>query len=229
MSKEQPNLFGEDKPGTINESEASYKSSQKEKKPYLPQVKWEESYNSITDYAELKDMASQCSLCRLRNTCKQVVFGEGDINSPLMFIGEGPGQDEDVKGRVFVGKAGQLLDKIFLGAEIPRQDVYITNVIKCRPPSNRLPKPDEVKLCQNYLEAEIQIIRPKIIVCLGSLASKTVIDKNVRITKIRGKWFTRGDTKIIATFHPAALLRNEDYKRPTWEDFKLIRDEFKKL
>lgn len=228
MSKEQLNLFGEDVPNFVNEPQEDYSVS-KENLPYLPQVIGEESYIDINDYDELKEMAIKCNLCGLRSTCKQVVFGEGNINSKLMFIGEGPGQDEDEKGRPFVGRAGQLLDKILLAAEIPRPDVYITNVIKCRPPGNRLPKPDEVKVCQNYLEAQIRIIKPKIIVCLGALASQVVIDKNARITRVRGRWFRRHDTKIIATFHPAALLRNEEYKRPTWEDFKVIRDEFRKL
>lgn len=228
MTKEQLNLFGEDTPDHANEPKEDY-SVKEENLPYLPQVIWEESYININNYDELEEVASKCSLCRLRSTCKQVVFGEGNINSKLMFIGEGPGQDEDEKGRPFVGRAGQLLDKILLAAEIPRNDVYITNVIKCRPPGNRLPKPDEVKVCQNYLEAQIRIIKPKIIVCLGALASQVVIDKNARITRVRGRWFMRHDTMIMATFHPAALLRNEEYKRPTWEDFKVIRDEFKKL
>ncbi|NLB88390.1 MAG: uracil-DNA glycosylase [Syntrophomonadaceae bacterium] len=228
MSSEQLSLFGDDKPNQVNEPLEDQRVKI-ENVPYLPQVIWEESYTDINSYEELKDAAVKCSLCGLRSTCKQVVFGEGNPKSKLMIIGEAPGQDEDEQGRPFVGRAGQLLDRILAAAEIPRQDVYITNVIKCRPPGNRLPKPDEVKVCQNYLEAQIRIIKPKIIVCLGALASQVVIDKNARITKVRGRWFMRHDTKIMATFHPAALLRNEEYKRPTWEDFKLIRDEFKKL
>ncbi len=234
MSKEQPDLFGDNKPALVNELEEVYKadkldSNNKENITYLPQVNKEESYPYISDYDELQKIARDCNLCRLRSTCKQVVFGEGNKKAQLMVIGEGPGQDEDEQGRPFVGRAGQLLDKILGAAEIPRKDIYITNVIKCRPPGNRLPNPDEVKACQNYLEAQIRILKPPIIVCLGALASQTVIDKNARISKVRGRWFTRYDIRIMATFHPAALLRNEEYKRPTWEDFKLIRDEFKKI
>lgn len=228
MSNEQLSLFGDDKPNEVKEPSEDY-SVEIDKVPYLPQVIWEESYTGINNYEELKKLALKCNLCGLRSTCKQVVFGEGNINTKLMFIGEGPGQDEDEQGRPFVGRAGQLLDRILAAAEIPRNDVYITNVVKCRPPGNRLPKPDEVKICQNYLEAQIRIIKPKIIVCLGALASQVVIDKNARITKVRGRWFMRNDIKVMATFHPAALLRNEEYKRPTWEDFKVIRDEYKKL
>ncbi|NLJ72678.1 MAG: uracil-DNA glycosylase [Syntrophomonadaceae bacterium] len=230
MFKEQLNLFGEDaEEKIIKETEKLYQPEVNQKLTYLPQVKWEESYYDITDLAELEAQAQGCSLCRLRDTCKNVIFGEGKPDARLMLIGEGPGKDEDDIGRPFVGKAGQLLDKILLAAEIPRSEVYIANVIKCRPPSNRLPKPDEVKVCQNYLEAQIRLIKPDIIVCLGALASSVVIDKNARITKIRGNWYKRHTIRIMPTFHPAALLRNEDYKRPVWEDFKIIRDEYKKL
>jgi DNA polymerase len=158
-----------------------------------------------------------------------VVFGDGNIHSDILFIGEGPGQDEDLQGIPFVGRAGQLLDKILAAADFQRQDVYIANVVKCRPPGNRLPGPDEVKQCRSYLEAQIRIIKPKIIVCLGSLACQTVIHPKAKITTTRGQWFIRNGVKIMATYHPAALLRNPAYKRPTWEDFKLIRDEYKSL
>lgn len=230
MIKGQPNLFGDGtQPNFIKEPKEIYHSNINDKLTYLPQVKWEESYTNITNWAELEKQARLCTLCRLRSSCKQVVFGEGNIKAKLMFVGEGPGQDEDEIGRPFVGRAGQLLDKILKAAELPRSEIYIANVIKCRPPGNRLPKPDETKVCQNYLEAQIRLIKPEIIVCLGALASQVVIDKDARITKIRGEWFKRHDIRITATYHPAALLRNEDYKRPVWEDFKVIRDEYKKL
>ncbi len=229
--KEQLNLFGndKDKPDLMQKSADVIKKVKSEHFTYLPQVKWEESYTDITNMSDLGELAESCNSCKLRATCKQVIFGEGRDDAKIMFIGEGPGQDEDIQGRPFVGRAGQLLDKILLASEIPRQNTYITNVIKCRPPGNRLPKPDEVKVCQNYLEAQIRLLQPEIIVCLGALATQTVIDKNARITRVRGRWLAKHDIRIMATFHPAALLRNEDYKRPTWEDFKLIRDEFKKL
>lgn len=197
--------------------------------PFLAGVKIEEAYPHINDLDELKKIAVNCQGCRLRSGCKQVVFGEGPHNSRIMFVGEGPGQDEDEQGRPFVGRAGQLLDRILKAAEIPREEAYITNVVKCRPPGNRLPNPDEVNICRGYLEAQIRIIKPDIIVCLGSLASQVIISPKARITQIRGKWFSRQGIMIMPTFHPAALLRNESYKRPCWEDFKLIRDQFNKL
>ncbi|NLB52517.1 MAG: uracil-DNA glycosylase [Syntrophomonadaceae bacterium] len=193
---------------------------------FLPGLKTEQAWLDIKDFDQLKSTAGNCTLCRLRSTCNGVVFGEGPVNSRMMLIGEGPGHDEDLSGRPFVGKAGQLLDKILLAAEIKREDIYIANVVKCRPPQNRLPDAEEVKICKGYLEAQIRLIKPKLIICLGALASQVVIDPQARISKIRGKWFHRGGIKIMAVFHPAALLRNSDYKRPTWEDFKLIRDEY---
>ena len=182
--------------------------------------------NSITT---LEAYGKDCAECRLRSSCQQVVFGDGNINSSLMIIGEGPGQDEDLQGIPFVGKAGQLLNKILIASEIERSKIYITNVVKCRPPGNRLPNPDEVKTCSKLLEMQIRIMKPRLIVCLGSLASQVVIAPKAKITQIRGQWFLRRGCKIIATFHPAALLRNPNYKRPTWEDFKSIRDEYHKM
>ncbi len=231
MSTEQPDLFGELLP---HGEKRQYIDNGIEEKdniyiPFIPGVKAEEAYLDIDSYDELKEIAAVCHKCRLRSTCQQVIFGEGKLDSKIMFIGEGPGKDEDIQGKPFVGRAGQLLDKILQAAELPRKEVYISNVVKCRPPGNRLPNPDEVRECRNYLEAQIRIIKPEIIVCLGAMASQVIIDSKARISKVRGKWFTRQGIRIIATYHPAALLRNEGYKRPTWEDFKLIRDEYKKM
>lgn len=231
MENRQLNLFA----GLIQEEKNNYhhemvpSPAPTKYSPFLPGVIGEEAFLDITDCNCLHDTAQQCQKCHLRSTCSQVVFGQGNINAQVMLVGEGPGGQEDQQGVPFVGKAGQLLDKILKAAEFKREDVYITNVVKCRPPSNRLPHPDEVKICRNYLEAEIRLIKPQIIVCLGSLASQTVIDSRARITKIRGQWLWRDNIRIMATFHPAALLRNESYKRPTWEDFKKIRDESQKL
>ncbi len=229
MTTEQPNLFGDieeaprEQPG-FNEKVEEARTLMS----FLPLVKAEDAYPDINEYEKLQQAAQQCRNCRLRSTCRQVVFGSGNLQSKIMLIGEGPGKDEDIQGIPFVGRAGQLLDKILQAAEIPRMEAYISNVVKCRPPENRLPNPDEVKVCRNWLEAQIRIQRPKIIVCLGSLASQTVIDPKAAISKIRGRWFSRQGIKIMATFHPAALLRNESYKKPTWEDFKQIRDEYKR-
>lgn len=230
MEFEQLDLFGEDaeKQPVQNQSDLP-KIIPAAGEPFLSGVKWEDSYPDVASYQDLFNIARSCSKCRLRATCQQVVFGAGNIQSKIMFVGEGPGRDEDLQGEPFVGRAGQLLNKILEAAEFKRSQVYICNVVKCRPPDNRLPNPDEVKECSKFLEAQIRLIKPRIIICLGALASQVVIDPRARITQIRGKWFARQGIKIMATFHPAALLRNQSYKRPTWEDFKIIRDEFRNL
>jgi len=234
MTAKQFNLFGEEDNPPAELDRPEIKNYSNEEKPtslinFLPGVKIEEAYPDIQSYQALEDLARGCELCRLRSTCSQVVFGVGPQDARIMFIGEGPGKDEDEQGIPFVGRAGQLLNKILVSADFDRSQVYITNVVKCRPPGNRLPNPDETRVCRNYLEAQIRIIRPKIIVCLGALACQIIIDPRVRITQTRGRWMMRNNIMIMATYHPAALLRNESYKRPTWEDFKLIRDEFKRL
>lgn len=241
MIPKQPDLFAEPGNGPATDKSAAAspagqpvksgpeKPRAEEYRTFLPGLKAEQAWPEIKEFDLLKAAAHSCQLCPLRQTCNGVVFGEGPRASRLMLIGEGPGGDEDIAGRPFVGRAGQLLDKILLAAEINREEVYISNVVKCRPPQNRLPDADEVKACKGYLEAQIRLIKPQIIICLGALATQTVIDPQARISKIRGRWFIRQGIKMMAVFHPAALLRNAQYKRPTWEDFKLIRDEYKAL
>ncbi len=227
MSTEQPGLFEE-----WGETQKEQYVAEPENIPYLPflpGIAPGETYADIAGIMELEAAARGCSRCRLRETCRQVVFADGPHDARIMLIGEGPGQDEDIQGKPFVGRAGQLLDKILQAAELQREEIYISNVVKCRPPGNRLPNPDEVKECRKYLEAQIRLVKPEIIVCLGSMASQTVIDPKARITRIRGSWLIRQGIKIMPTYHPAALLRNPGYKRPAWEDFKQIRDEYKKI
>ena len=228
MSKEQPRLFGELGEPAPEANQAAL-LPKRTYASFLPGLKVEDGYPQVQTYQELLDMSGDCQKCRLRDTCRQVVFGDGNTNADIIFIGEGPGKDEDEQGIPFIGRAGQLLNKILEAAQFNRSEVFITNVVKCRPPGNRLPNPDEVKECRSYLEAQIRIINPKIVVCLGAMACQTVIDPKAKISQTRGRWFTRNGIMIMATYHPAALLRNEQYKRPTWEDFKLIRDEYKKL
>jgi len=230
MPAEQPGLFGDEFKKAVDERpQPDIEPAPVIAGPFLPGIKIEDGFASIKLYKELSDLAADCQRCRLHLTRLQVVFGAGDAHARILFVGEGPGKDEDVQGLPFVGRAGQLLDKILEASDFRRSEVYITNVVKCRPPGNRLPNPDEVKECRNYLEAQIRIIKPRIIVCLGALASQTIIDPKARISQVRGQWFMRNGIKIMATYHPAALLRNESYKRPAWEDFKLIRDEYQRL
>ncbi|MEW6522339.1 MAG: uracil-DNA glycosylase [Bacillota bacterium] len=170
-----------------------------------------------------------CKKCRLRATCRQVVFGEGSPKARLMLVGEGPGATEDELGRPFVGAAGRLLDRILAAVDWTREELYITNVVKCRPPGNRLPAPDEVAACLCHLEDQIRLIDPLIIVCLGVLATQTLVAANARITRERGQWKKRGQRMVMPTFHPAALLRDASKKRPVWDDFREIRRVYDRL
>jgi len=153
------------------------------------------------------------------------VFGVGNPNADLMFVGEAPGADEDVQGEPFVGRAGQLLTKIIESIGLQRSDVYIANVIKCRPPQNRNPEPDEVASCQPFLMQQIDTVQPRVIVALGTFAAQTLLKTVVPISRLRGQLHDfRGGAKVIPTFHPAFLLRSPDRKRDVWEDMKKVRE-----
>ncbi|MCL2811400.1 MAG: uracil-DNA glycosylase [Clostridia bacterium] len=163
----------------------------------------------------------KCGLCQGRT---QAVPGEGNVLSPLLFVGEGPGAREDATGRPFVGAAGQLLDRMLGAIGLVREQVYIANIVKCRPPGNRAPTPDEAAACLPYLRAQVALIRPQIIVCLGATPARYIMGEDTRVTRDRGKWLERKGVRLMCTFHPAALLRDESKKRPAWEDFQAIRD-----
>ncbi|MBE6082261.1 uracil-DNA glycosylase [Sporanaerobacter sp. PP17-6a] len=178
---------------------------------------------------ELEYIVSKCHRCDLSQGRTNVVFGEGNKKARLMFIGEGPGYNEDQQGRPFVGKAGQLLDKMVEAIGLKREDVYIANVVKCRPPNNRNPYEEESVICIEYLRWQVKIINPDIIVCLGAIAARNIISPDFKITADRGKWIQRGSFYIMPTYHPAALLRDENKKKDSWEDFKKIRDKYKEV
>jgi uracil-DNA glycosylase family 4 len=180
-------------------------------------------------WEELEVLCRTCNKCRLCENRSNVVFGKGSRTADLMFVGEGPGRDEDAIGMPFVGKAGQLLDRILEAAGIDAKEVYIGNIVKCRPPNNRIPAPDEARACLPYLRNQVYLIKPRIIVCLGATAAKYIIDENIRITRDRGKWYERKGYWLMATYHPAALLRDEAKKRPAWEDFRGIRAKLAEL
>ncbi len=167
----------------------------------------------------------ECMECPLGSTRTNFVFGVGDMNADLMLVGEAPGQQEDLKGEPFVGRAGKLLDDILRAINLKRgQGVYIANVLKCRPPNNRDPLPSEVEKCEPYLQKQIRLIQPKLIVALGRVAGKTLLKLDVPLKELRGKTHDYNGTPLRVTYHPAALLRNSNFKPPTWEDFQWIRD-----
>jgi DNA polymerase len=181
--------------------------------------------NAAEALAAVRADIGDCTRCKLHRLGRtQIVFGVGNPNADLMFVGEAPGGDEDIKGIPFVGRAGQLLtDIIEKGLEIPRKDVYIANVIKCRPPQNRNPEPDEVDTCEPFLFRQIEIIKPKVIVALGKFAAQTLLRTLDPISRLRGRVYEFRGAKLIPTFHPAYLLRNPASKREVWEDMKLVK------
>ena len=170
-----------------------------------------------------------CQRCKLAPTRHSLVFGVGSPDAQVVFVGEGPGADEDRQGEPFVGAAGQLLNKMLAAMGLQREDVYICNIVKCRPPRNRDPEPDEVATCKPFLHQQLGAIRPRLIVALGKPAAQCLLQSTAPIGALRGRWHDFEGIPLMPTYHPAALLRNEGYKRPTWEDLKLVMVEMDRL
>ncbi len=176
--------------------------------------------------AEIRTDLGDCRRCKLCSSRTRIVFGQGNPRARLMFIGEGPGQDEDRAGEPFVGAAGQLLTKIIEAIKLTRAAVYIANVVKCRPPGNRQPEPDEIGTCMPFLERQIASIHPTHICLLGACAAQSVLRTTEPISRLRGRFFDREGIRVMPTFHPAYLLRNPEKKREVWEDMKLLIKEY---
>lgn len=172
----------------------------------------------------IREELGDCRRCPLHRGRTNIVFGVGNPNAELMFVGEAPGHDEDLQGEPFVGRAGQLLTKIILAMGMKREEVYIGNINKCRPPNNRAPLPDEVEACLPFIKAQIEAIQPRVIVCLGAVAFQNLLQTGEKITRVRGQWREFMGIKVMPTYHPAFLLRNPNMKRAVWEDMKKVRD-----
>jgi uracil-DNA glycosylase family 4 len=185
---------------------------------YIP-----ENWNQANNADELKNLINKCTKCSLGFTRKNFVFGSGNPNADIMLIGEAPGADEDEQGLPFVGRAGQLLTKIIEAINLSREEVFICNILKCRPPSNRKPLTSEVEDCEPYLKKQIELIKPKFILLLGLTAAETLLKSNVKMADIRGNLVEYQGIKTLVTYHPAALLRNPNWKPLVWEDVKLLR------
>ncbi|HEX9163670.1 MAG TPA: uracil-DNA glycosylase [Thermoanaerobaculia bacterium] len=178
-----------------------------------------------SDLDQLAREAHDCTKCRLSKTRTQVVFGTGNPNADLMFIGEAPGRDEDLQGKPFVGRAGQLLTDIVKAMKLSRDDVYIANVIKCRPPENRNPEPDELDECRPYIRRQVELIQPKVIVTLGKFALQSLTGKAHAVSAARGQWTEYEGIKVMPTYHPAYLLRTPSAKKDVWNDMKKVMAE----
>ena len=172
--------------------------------------------------AGVREELGDCTRCPLHRTRRNLVFGEGSPGAKLVFVGEAPGEEEDKQGRPFVGRAGQLLTKIISAMGLAREDVYICNILKCRPPGNRNPKEDEIATCEPFLVKQLEAIRPEIICALGTFAAKTLLRTEAPISSIRGKFHDYHGRKLMPTYHPAYLLRNPEAKKPVWEDVQKI-------
>jgi DNA polymerase len=174
---------------------------------------------------KIREDIGDCTRCRLHKGRHKIVFGDGNPKAELVFIGEGPGADEDMQGLPFVGRAGKLLTQMIEAMGLQRKDVYICNVVKCRPPENRAPEPDEVITCSPYLLRQIDVIQPKVIVCLGAVAAKTLLETTRGISQFRGEWLRWRGRKLMATYHPAYLLRNPNAKGEVWKDLQKVMAE----
>lgn len=183
-----------------------------------------------TSWENLEKDCKHCTKCNLCKTRTNVVFGVGNKNSKILFIGEGPGENEDLQGEPFVGRGGQLLDKMLTAVDLDRhKNIYIANIVKCRPPKNRDPLQEEQDACIDWLRTQVKLINPKIIVCLGRIAAMKIIKPDIKITKEHGIFFERGNILMMATLHPAALLRNPSQKPAAFNDFLILREKIKEL
>ena len=180
--------------------------------------------SGFADLGALAAFAALCPRCKLSSSRTHLVFGQGSPKADLMFIGEAPGADEDAQGLAFVGRAGQLLTKIIEAIGLSRSDVFIANVLKCRPPENRNPEPDEVEACLPYLREQIRLIAPRVIVTLGTFATQAILETDVSIGRLRGRFHPLGPTRVMPTYHPAFLLRSPERKKDVWEDMKKVRE-----
>lgn len=184
------------------------------------------TYASLEEHCRL---IGNCARCPLGHTRTKFVYGVGDPHAKIVFVGEAPGREEDLQGEPFVGRAGKLLDKILASIGFTRQQIYIANVLKCRPPDNRNPLPDEMQACLPYLKEQIRLISPRLICALGRIAAHALLETAIPLGKLRGKWHRFEGIPLLVTYHPAALLRFPEYKRDTWEDMKLLKAEYERL
>lgn len=185
-----------------------------------------EPIQKMESLESFKNSICECLKCELGYTRTNFVFGVGNPKADIVLVGEAPGEKEDLKGEPFVGRAGKLLDKILAAIKLSRENVYICNVIKCRPPQNRDPLPKEVELCEPYLKTQLSLIKPKLIVALGRVAACTILRTKEPLKNLRNQTFNYEGIDLVVTYHPAALLRNPNFKIPAWEDFQMIRDKY---
>jgi uracil-DNA glycosylase family 4 len=219
---QQEDLFG-------NIIHADGKSQKKSAATKNSRIYPDEPWTSTTSLHDLYGEINTCLKCPLGHTRTNFVFGVGNPKAEVMFIGEAPGADEDAQGEPFVGRAGQLLNKILEAINLKREEVYICNILKCRPPNNRDPETSEMETCSPYLYKQIEIMKPKFIICLGRISGQWLLRTNESLTALRGKMHDFNGCRLIVTYHPAALLRNPNWKRPAWDDMKMFKKAYDEL
>ena len=224
---EQPSLFEPPAP-SVGSAEppagVAVRAGVSESRPGLTGDPWLDAVTRAQDLETLGGLVRGCTRCPLRAGCRQVVFGEGHPRARLMLVGEGPGQVEDETGRPFVGPAGQLLDRMLAAIGLSREQVYIANVVKCRPPNNRVPTPEEAAACWPHLRRQMELVRPEVVLCLGATAARQLVDPRGSISSLRGQWYVRDGVRYRVTFHPAALLRDPSKKPLAWEDLQRVQE-----
>lgn len=229
--KDQKELFGNELLDEVKKTEPVSDErrttiSNKEQELFTTEKPGWEKSKSLT---ELENLICNCTKCNLSKNRNKFVFGSGNENADIMVVGEGPGAEEDKQGLPFVGRAGKLLTDILKAINFTREEVYIANIVKCRPPGNRIPLPDEMDTCLPYLKKQIELIKPKLILCLGLTAAKGLLKKKDSLTKMRGNVYDFEGAKVMVTYHPAALLRNPNWKKATWEDVQQFRKLYDEL
>ena len=230
--KDQKEIFGDNLfEDNLIKRKTIVVAEKKEKYSVEPELfpEEKEEWEKAETLERLESLIKDCTACKLCEGRNKFVFGSGNPNADVMCVGEGPGAEEDKQGLPFVGRAGQLLTDILKAIKFEREEVYIANIVKCRPPDNRTPFPDEMDTCLPYLRKQYELIQPKLILCLGLTAAKGLLKTRESLTSMRGKLYEFEDAKVMVTYHPAALLRNPNWKRPCWEDLKKFKQLYDEL
>jgi uracil-DNA glycosylase family 4 len=229
--KDQKEIFGDElfTSQSLNRKTTLVTKIKDEKEDDISLFETKENWEKATSLEELDSLINKCTKCPLHKSRTNFVFGVGNPNADVMVVGEGPGADEDAQGEPFVGRAGKLLNEILKAINFQREEVYIANVVKSRPPGNRTPTSEEMEACLPYLKKQIELIKPKLILCLGLTAAQGLLKKRDSLTKLRGQIFDYLNAKVMVTYHPAALLRNPHWKRPCWEDVQKFRNMYDEM
>ncbi|MEQ9618115.1 MAG: uracil-DNA glycosylase [Deltaproteobacteria bacterium] len=224
-AEEKPRQIPEKQPTRVEKKVAARKTDREDIIKIEDKTDLFDAASKSMTLEEIREEIGDCTRCKLHEGRTKLVYGEGNPEARLVFVGEGPGRDEDQQGRPFVGRAGKLLTKIIEAMGLGREDVYICNVVKCRPPGNRTPEPDEMATCEQFLFKQIRAVKPEVIVCLGTTAAQSILKSKMSLGNLRGRFHLYGNTKLMVTYHPAALLRNPNFKKPLWDDMQVVMKE----